>query len=156
MITLDVQLNGGRFSQYTNFPFNSMVRFGERFLGAGPSGLFEIGANTDNGAPINAMFELPTTDLGVHQMKRIRFVYLGLEAEGKLEFLVTTDQQVGKTEVYRVENVKPSGQQRIRFSIMRAQYGRYFTTALRNVAGADFKIDRIEALPVVLSSGITR
>lgn len=156
MITLDVQLNGGRFSQYTNFPFNSMVRFGERFLGAGPSGLFEIGANNDNGTSIDAMFELPTTDIGIHQMKRIRFVYLGLEAEGKMEFLVTTDQQTSKTKVYRVSNVKPSGQQRIRFSIMRTQYGRYFTTAMRNVAGADFKIDNITVLPVVLSSGITR
>ena len=154
MITLDAQLNGGRFSQYTNFPFNSMVRFGEKFLGAGPSGLFEIGADTDNGTKINAEFELPTTDLGVHNKKRLRFVYLGYETNGDLEFEVITDQQPG--EVYRVSKINTTGQQRNRFSINRTQQGRYFTIKGRNSNGSDFSIDRIEVLPVILSSGVMR
>lgn len=154
MITFDAQLNGSRFSQYINFPFNSMVRFGERFLGASSAGLFEIGADKDNGTNIAAEFEFPTTDLGVHNKKRIRFIYLGYETTGDLEFEVITDQQPGK--VYRVTKVNKQGQQRNRFPVQRTQQGRYLALKVRNINGSDFGVDRVEVLPIVLSSGITR
>lgn len=154
MITLDAQLNGGMFSQYTNFPFNSMVRFGETFLGAGDDGLFEIAGEQDNGVNIDAGFELPTTDLGIHNKKRIRFIYLGYETNGELQLEVITDQKPG--EVYQVSNINATGQQRNKRSLKKTQQGRYFTVKVSNVNGADFSIDRIECLPVILSSGVMR
>lgn len=157
MITLDAQLYGSRFTQYDGFAFNSMVRFGEQFLGANDTGLHLIGSGDDNGADIAAMVELPTTDLGIQQKKRLRFLYFGYEVDGQLEVVVTYDQKLSATNTYLVDSVGETGcQQRNRVAIRRDANGRYLTIAVRNVSGADFTIDSIEALPVIMSSGVMR
>lgn len=156
MITLDAQLNGGRFTQYDGFAFNSMVRFGEKFLGANSSGLHLIGADKDNGVDIAAEMELPTTDLGVQQKKRLRFLYFGYEVDGAIDVVVTYDQKATTTKTYRMGKIETSGQQRNRLPIRRDAHGRYLTLAVRNVAGSDFSLDSIDGLLVILSSGIMR
>ena len=156
MITLDAQLNGGRFTQYSGFAFNSMVRFGEKFLGADSAGLHLIGADKDNGVNITAELELPTTDLGVQQKKRLRFLYFGYEVNGALDVVVTYDQKAATTKTYRMGNLETSGQQRNWLPLRRDAHGRYMTMTVRNVNGSDFSIDSIDALLVILSSGIMR
>lgn len=156
MITLDSQLHGTRFSQYQGFNFNSMVRFGDRFIGANETGLSAIGGRMDNGAPIQAEIETPLHDLGVSNKKRVRFLYLGYETNGALDIKLTFDQKATASATKRVTNLERDVQQRNRVPYPRNIYGRYFTINIRNVNGSFIGLDSIEILPVILSAGIMR
>jgi hypothetical protein len=156
VITLDMQLHGARFAQYQGFNFNSMVRFGNRFLSANSTGIFTIGGNTDNGAPIQSEMELPAHDLGTQNKKRIRFLYLGYETSGTLSVKATFDQKKASSATKPIANLEKDVQQRNRVSFPRNVQGRYITINVKNVNGAFFGINSIEILPVILSSGIMR
>ena len=157
MITLNLQLHGSRFSQFQGFEFNSMVRFGDKFLGANESGLATIGGSTDNGAAIQAEIELPPHDFGVMNKKRVRFVYLGYEADGDIDINLTFDQNAATTITRRLTPLEGSGQQQgNREYFSRSAQGRYVTVNIRNVAGSFFGLNSIEVLPIILSAGLTR
>lgn len=152
MVTLDVNLKRGAYSQYSGFAFNSMVKFNGKYLGANSAGLFAIEGKTDNGADIDAEMELPTTDFGLRQHKRVRFVDVGYETDGSVLFNFVFDQDELAGEDYEVEAHK-TGQQRGRFSVKHTQRGRYVTVTVKNVNGADFSLDHISILPVILHPG---
>ena len=153
MITLDTDLaaKGRPTAQYTNFNFNSMARFGRIFMATSATGLYFIGGDSDNGGAINAVMELPTTDLGTDAVKRLRFLYFGCELYGGLMVtLYCDDKQIGRTyEIPRRRN----GQQRVRVPIGRDDQGRYWRCVLTNKNGCDFSIDSIMALPVIMHRG---
>jgi hypothetical protein len=155
MITLDIHLPGSQTSQYTNYPFNSMCKIGDKYVGASSDGLFELlpAGGDDNGVPIDAFLELAMTDFGIEQFKRIRFLYVGFEADGDFYITLIPDEQ-GENRV-DVEIKKPTGQQRSKFSFGRRRAnrkGRYWTLRIGNVDGADFSLDSIRAKLIVLPS----
>ena len=53
MITLVTNLKAGAATtQYTNFYYNSMVKFNHKYLCANSDGLFEVTGDTDNGSAL--------------------------------------------------------------------------------------------------------
>lgn len=155
MVTLDVNMKNQAFSQYVGFSFNSMVKFDEKYLGASGDGLSVIEGKTDNGSPVEAELELPTTDFGIQNFKRIRYVYIGYETSSAISVNVVFDQKEDDGIDYLVESIK-TGQQRGKFSVNRTQEGRYVTITVRNVNGSDFSLDDLSILLVVLHSGHLR
>jgi len=138
-------------TQRTGFPFTSMCRFGGNFLCTSDSGLFSLGGDNLDGTDIDSYFEPITTDFGISNQKRLRFVYIGFEAAGDLQLNVTADEQTERT--YTITPTK-TGQQKIRVAIGRDGKGRYWNFRIKNVSGCDFSIDNIDVLPVVLTHGI--
>jgi hypothetical protein len=152
MLVLDTNLKAGKATtQYTNFDFDSMVRFGDHILCASRAGLFRHTGETDNGSLITAYFEPLTMDFGISSTKRVRFVYLSFEASGNLTLTVTTN--MGLSASYLIP-VAAAGQHAARVAISRSLYGRYWTFSISNAGnGLDFSIDEIKVLPIIRSHG---
>lgn len=154
MITLDTQLAAREYptSQYLDFDFNSMVRFGGKFMAASSDGISILGGDRDNGTRIKATIEYPQYNLGTSRRKRLRFLYFGVELYGSLNVTIFTDNiPTGASYPIPMHN---QGQQRVRVPVDRGDgNGNYFRLLISNTNGCDFSIDTIEALPVVLHRG---
>ena len=150
MITLTTNLKvGAAATQFINFEFNSMVKMGSKFLCAGDAGLFEHTGTTDNGVAITSYFEPITTDFGIASEKKLRSLYLGYEADADLTLTISTD--LGYSEVIAVP-AAASGQKARKVPVSRSVRGRYFTFQIKST-GADFSVDEIKVLPIVLGHG---
>lgn len=143
-------LQGAASSHFTGFGFNSFANFNGSWFAAGDTGLYELTGATDNGTAIAAHITTGSSDLGVHNTKRMRFVYLGIETSGRIKLVLTADKQDVKTITV---TPKKTGAQRVRIPIGRDVQGRYWSFRVENVAGAAFSVYEIAALPIVLHSG---
>ncbi len=156
MIALTTNLKLGPMTakattQRVNFPFTSMCKFGNHHLATSSSGLFELGGDDLDGDEIESYFEPLTSDFGISNQKRLRYVYIGFECSGNLVLFVTADEQAERE--YAIAPSK-TGQQVIRVTIGRDGQGRYWNFRIKNVSGCDFSIDSIKVLPVVRTHGI--
>ncbi len=151
MFTLDLNVKAEATTQYLDWKFNSMARSGSIYAGASSSGLFVIGRGEGNdGAPIEAYLEPVTTDFGISNPKKLRFVYLGFQSDGDLELEIRVDDKVART--YLIIAHK-GGQQRTRVAIGRDGKGRYWSFRIKNTGGADFSVDSIKVLPIITNQG---
>lgn len=152
MLTIALNASLRAPTQFLNFEFNSMVKFNGIAIGANGSGLFSLCCgDTDNGTPIDAYFVGKTSDFGMSNNKRFRYLYFGLETYGNLDVYVIVDEQAPVK--YKLDTCK-TGQQRIRLPINRREHGEYWAFKVANTKGCDFSIDSIKGLPVVRSNGI--
>ena len=75
-----LQLDRLAASQYAGWNFNSMCKFGDKYLGADENGVFTLDeGDYDNDELIPAFFELLTSDYGTRNPKKIRSMYFGYE-----------------------------------------------------------------------------
>jgi hypothetical protein len=148
---LCLHLLGEQLSQYGNYNFNSLCKFGDMYLGANGSGIFQLDSgDTDAGSPVEAFFELINTDMGIEHQKRIRAVYIGYETNGDLALTVKDDD--GNERRYTIKpNHIGNQQQTSRVPVGRDGKGRYWMFRIDNVNGSDFGINSITAVPVVLN-----
>ncbi len=153
MICFNTNLKAGSATtQFMNFEFNSMVKFAGKYIGASDNGLFTLGGDLDDESLIAASFELPNSDFGINNHKRLRHIYFGVETYGDLEIICTVDDKDHRT--YKIQPVKGrTGQQRIRIPVGRDIKGRYWSFRINNPMGCDFSVDSVEILPVVLPYG---
>jgi hypothetical protein len=151
MLGLCVELTGARASQYVGYDFNSMCRFGDVYLGAGDDGLMVLDSGQlDAGEKIDAFFELPTSDFGIENQKRLRSAYLGCETNGELMLTIKDDD--GTERSYLVSPIHSGNHQHmIKVGIGRNGKGRYWMMRIDNVNGADFSIDSLTIVPIVLN-----
>jgi hypothetical protein len=147
---LCIEYTGLRLSQYGNYNFNSICKFNGAYLGASSSGIFALDSgHTDNGTDIEAFFELVTSDFGSENQKRIRSLYIGYEANGELVLTLTDDE--GNSRPYTLTPIFPDGSEHgQKIGVGRDGKGRYWMVKIENVGGADFSVDKILAIPVVL------
>ena len=149
-LTLCVNTGNMAVTQYSNFNFNSIVQFGGKTYGSGDAGIFTLGdAQTDNGAEIPAFFEFWIGDAGAINVKRIRALHFGLEANGAMTVEVTDDDGVSKVYDITVEKTSVVGvagytQHGARVFIDRTHIGRYWKLKMSNFDSSDFSIDRID------------
>jgi len=147
MYVLDHALQSRATTQYVNYDFNSMVKFGDKYLGACSDGIYELDGDTDDGKYIGAYFEPIVTDFGISNPKKIRFVFLGYEAEGDL--IVTLAADEGARQSYVVDSLK-TGQQSRCITTNRNMQGRYPMLGVSNVCGCDFGVDSIDVAIVTM------
>ena len=151
-LTLDTNLKVRATTQYKNYQFNSMVKFGNHFLGASDKGLFSLGGNDDDGIGIDAEFEIIATDLGIPNEKRNRYLYFGFDSDDDLEVEIKADsEETGRT--YPIVAHK-EGQQGSRVTVGRDGKGRYWSILVRNDGGGAFAVDSIYVLPIVRPHGV--
>lgn len=148
LISVIMNLQNKAVTQYSNFDFNSFCKIGDNFLAASDAGLFSLEGDNDNGADIDAEFELVTTDFGIANLKRLRSIYVGGQADGDTALTVKDDE--GNAREYPNPLFKDGQQTGMKVSVGRNGIGRYWSIGVKNVDGADFSVDSIEVLPIVL------
>ena len=154
-VCIRTNLRGAASSKYQNYGFNSMVKFNGGLYGAKSDGLFQIvSGSTDNTTLIASTFTLPTTDLGSQNNKHLRFWYMGVKTDGKIQLDLTAEGKTTNTKSFRISPPR-NVHQVVRTPIGRNLYGRYWTPKISNVLGSDFSIDTNAVLPIIKSSGIS-
>lgn len=156
MTTMDTNLKASRATtQFTNYGFNSYANFNGRQLAASDSGISLLGGESDNGADIEAYFEPVTTDFGDGHPKRLRFLYLGYEADGQIVVTIAEAGKPAKAEAKTIGS-KLVGQQRARVPVSRVLSGRYWMFRIGNKNGSDFAIDSMHCLYLSRSHGLSQ
>ena len=139
-----VNLATGAVTRYTNYPFDNIVRFGNKFFGIRADGIFELTGETDDGANIDATLTTFMTKFGADNLKRVKWLYLfGRMGEG-VNVTFKPDEGLGYTYpsvgvddgTIRMHRARPGGKIR----------GTYYEFTIQNVNGSKFHIDRVEAI----------
>ena len=159
---LVVNLMGGQASRYADWEFNSLAILADGTpIAAGKDGIYELGGDRDDGDPIAAMAELPTTDWGSSKWKRVRDCVVMGEADGDIYVEVETDERERRS--YLVDGLNGAhGQHADVITWGRGQVGTVFTVAFGNrnedggTDGADFSVDSIEVMPMMVPVNRTR
>ena len=147
-LTLCINLANMAITQYCDYNFNSFCKIGDKHYGATDDGIFELVGDTDNGEDIDAWFELPMSDFGISNVKRLRRIYIGYEATGDLIIKVKDNEDNERS--YPLDNIALDKQIGGEVTIERDQLGRYWGLRIDNVRGAYFAVDSIEVVPVIL------
>ena len=159
MIVFDTNVGAqNATTQYLNFDFNSMVKFGKQFLCAGDDGLFQLEGTTKIFPPdddstyltTECYFEPVTMDFGISNQKRLRAAYIGYEADGDLILKISTE--LSSVQSFTLP-ATTSGQHARKVAISRTLKGRYWTFQIYG-SGVVFAVDSIEVLPIVRGHGI--
>ena len=148
---LAMRLKNLAVSQYCGYEFDSIVKFGDMYLGAGEEGLFTLeDADTDDGVEIDSIIELPTTDFGISNQKRIRAIHVGCETGGKLKLTLSNDEDNERE--YTLVPINISNRQHgSKVKVNRNGKGRYWTVKIENVDGCDFSLNMIELIATILA-----
>jgi len=151
-LTLAVNLKNLALTQYVNYNFNSYSEINGVKIGFNESGVFELDkVGDDDGVDIAAFAELVRSDWGSPSLKRLRKIYVGYEAEGRLKLTFKTDE--GREEVYNLEpTLSLEKQGSSSTEGRRSQKGRYWEVKVENTKGCDFSLDAIDITPVVLTN----
>lgn len=132
------------------FGFNSFTQFQGQYYGARKDGLYVLGGDTDDGAPILSYVSLPKANFGSAKMKRVPFAYLGAAANGTMVLRVVVN---GVPYHYSVRNpTTDMAEQRV--AIGQGLKSNYWNFELLNPDGADFSLDTIKFMPVLLEERI--
>lgn len=138
-------------SEYRGFDFNSFACIGGRYFAAGDEGLYTLGADSDDGAPIDAHVRSMMLDFGSTRQKRVVAAYLGYTAEGNVVLKVRSVDDGRLTEHwYRAQEVTADAPREGYKPLGRGMKSRYWQFELANVDGADFELDKLELYPLQL------
>ena len=139
-----INLASGAVSRYTDFPFDRIHRFGGRHFGVRPDGVYELTGSTDDGVPIESTVKTFQTDFGTTNLKRVPYVYLMGRFGGDMEVGVQVNE--GSEYTFPAPAIRGSGVHALRAKIAQGIKGNAWSFTFSNVDGADFDIERAEAL----------
>lgn len=138
-----------RAASHTTLAFNSMCRFGDIYLGANGTGLYQLTGATDDGSNISSYIKTGKFDLGTERLKSIRYFYLGLETTGAMRLTIYVDGVEKLTKDFKTPG---TGRQTVRVKVPRGLKGRYWEFKLENTDGCSFVLYSVQIFPVVLLS----
>lgn len=149
-LTLAMNLSNSAVSQYTGFDYDSFAVFNDEPIGAGSNGVNRLEQDPHDQAPIDAHFATGLMDFNTARQKRIRSLVLGAESNNDIEITVIPDEKNSKSHTITFEksNLKLSG---VKSYGVRSQVGRYYQLKIANKNGAQFSVEDIEAVLVILN-----
>ncbi len=140
-------------SRYTNYPFNSMTRFGSRYYGAASDGIHRLDGDTDNGEQIHAFIRSGLSDYGTRLLKRTPECFIGYTSTGTLVLrVIIVDEDGNKASAHYTLPTRGAANKRPnRFKLGRGLDSVDWAFELHNVDGADFDLGSVEFRPVNLT-----
>lgn len=135
----------GAVTTYDEWAFNSFAQIGHKYIAADASGLYELGGDTDDGAPIAATLRSGLTQFGGSKFTSFAAAYLGLRTSSESQFylkLVTGD---GREYIYAA---RPQQMRTTKVHLGKGLRARYFAFELQST-GADFDLDSVEFIPII-------
>jgi len=152
-LTINLNLKRNAAAQWTNFNFNSMCVFNGKLIGANEDGLFTLlDADDDNGTDIDAFFELPTTDLGISNTKKVRFSYFSGETSGDLKIKYQVDDDEERTFLVPAKKTGQLQHRMYRVDGRNDLRGVFWRARIENTKGCDFSVDAIDILIMILGN----
>lgn len=141
-------------TEHRNQNFDAIVSHPMGFhYAAGPGGIVQITGDTDAGEPIEAWIKTFLTDYGTHRFKRAPDMWLGMATDGRMLFkALTRDASTGvlHEDWYEVVTKQDQGEAQGRAKIGRGLKSTWWGMELRNIDGADFRLDEIAWRMIVL------
>lgn len=153
MLTMNVNLKNRAATQFQNYPFNSFCNFKGRQLAAGPDGLFEFGAENDNGSAIEWMIETPVHGWGTTAVKRPRFCYPEIVSAG-IVTLALLDKDLNTLAEIELPTQSGTLPQEIQVSVPRTVAQKFWKFRLSG--DSDTSIDGLSAFFIVRPYGLSR
>lgn len=139
-----INLATGAVTRYTDFAFDNVLRFGDKFFGIRADGVYELAGDTDDGAPIVAQVRTFNTNFGATNIKRVPFMYVSGQVGTDLKVGFVADK--GVEYKYPVGLVREQGVHSGRAKAGLGVKGSYYNFSITNEDGQDFQIDRLEAI----------
>lgn len=140
-----VNTRTGAASEYDNYEFNSFARFGNKYIGASSTGLYELLGDDDDGDPIVSVLAGGYIQFGGTKLSRLKAAYIGMRG-AEDDMVLKIETMDGETYVYTTPT--RSGRS-TKVHMGKGQRSRYFAWTLTTV-GQDFDLDTIEFVPVAL------
>ena len=127
-------------SYYDGFvDFNSAVQLGKRVFMLSPSGLYELGGDSNDGKIIEAEVVTGQKDFGTIDRKRVEQFDLGYTAAGDLQAVVSCEGfDPSEPQTLEAREMRTAHTSRIR--VGKGMVGRYWKLELKNREGADFEL----------------
>lgn len=151
-LTLCLSLGQSAPSQFANYNFRGLCKFGDKLLGGNEDGLFELDSgDLDVTNKINAHIRTGPTDFGAEEEKRLRRAYVSFRTDGRMRMSVSAD---GKDDIKQDITPHNSNLDMVHQKVTggRDIRGKYLDLKLANVEGSDFTINEVKAVLVVLGA----
>lgn len=127
-------------SYYDGFvDFNSAVQLGNHVFMLSPSGLYELGGDSDDGKIIEAEVVTGQMDFGTIDRKRVEQFDLGYTAAGDLQAVVSCEG-FAPSEPQTLEAREMHTAHTSRIRVGKGMVGRYWKLELKNREGANFEL----------------
>lgn len=132
-------------SYYDGFvDFNSAAQLGKRIYMLSPSGLYELGGDSDDGKIIEAEVVTGQMDFGTIARKRVEQIDLGYVASGDLQAVVSCEGFApSEPQTLEVREMRTAHTSRVR--VGKGMVGKYWKFELKNREGADFELFSIQS-----------
>jgi len=140
--------------QYNNYNFNGFTEYQGEYYATNETGLYKLGGDTDDGSPIEAHLRTGLVNNGTSLLKKTDVAYLGYTSDGELLLKVEGTYGGEKEERwYKLQQRTADAPREARVDLKRWPWVKsvYWDYEVRNINGADFDIDNLEFVQVLLS-----
>lgn len=133
-------------SDYSNWPFESFAKVGNRYYGAKADGIYLLEGDDDAGDAIAARVRTALMNLLGGKMARVPEAYVGYSGDGQLVMKVITTGKTGEKDEfwYAMVEQNANAMREGRFKFGRGLKSVYWQFELCNKDGADFDLDNIK------------
>jgi len=136
-------------SEYISYDFNSL----SDGLAVNATGIYQL-SDDDSNEQVEAEIRTGLLDFGTSKHKQIVYAYLGLTNDDNIIFKTNTIQNgIRKERFYKLTPSTAATDTR-RVQLGKGVKGDLWQFAITNVDGADFSLDELEVLPLVLTRRI--
>lgn len=139
-----INLTTGAVTHYTNYPFDTILRFGQDFFGVASTGLYRIGGSLDVNQAIDAHVKTFQTKFGSTKMKRVPYVYSSGRSDGGVRVGVTADE--GTTYDYESQWGEVTGATNHRTKVGNGLRGMYYSFDISNIDGSSLELDSLDVV----------
>ena len=132
-------------TEYGNFSFNSFAQFGNHYLGASSTGLFELDGTLDGAAAVVAQVKSGSAQFSGSRYTAIDAIYLGCRvSDSGNDWILKLHAGDGREYIYQFQ---PLNRRTTKIFVGKGLRARYFSWELIT-AGEDFDLDSIEFVPI--------
>lgn len=150
MTTWAINADTGAASTYENFALTGFGMWGDRQLAVGPQGIYELGAEDDDGEVIHASISFGRQGFGSSRIKVVQHIYLGVASPRPMRANVTVE---GQSYTYDARSMNALLKTQ-RIDLGRGLRGTHPMITLMNTDGADFELESVRPTIVTIDRSI--
>jgi hypothetical protein len=138
-------------TEYSNFPFDSMAKLGDKTIGVDSNGIYEITGANDNAVDIDVVARLGFFDTEDEVFQRLVGSYLTYKTDGDVVVeLVDENGTVRPHNVTFFQNKLMS--RRVLFA--RNMQDRYYSYRVKNVTGSTLELNRVDLETIIVKEKV--
>jgi hypothetical protein len=145
--TFVMNVKNSAISSYEGYNFNSMCKFGDMYLAATNSKIYQLGGMLDDSGSIEFVLFIDVGDIGVDKLKRVDSIVINMKSDGIYEVFVAMneDEEYGyqfRDDIWKLHPYRRKVGKAI---------GRNVKIKLINKSGSKIEIDTLDAIIETLS-----